>query len=72
MLAQESSDARKKLSDLEARSRAMQTRSHEEQARYAKEMGAAQKQITDLEAMMRRAKVEADAALRAAMEVSTS
>ena len=71
-LAHESANARAKLAELEARSQAMQARSNEEQARYAKEMGAAQRHIADLEGLIRKAKGETEVALRTAMEANAS
>ena len=68
-LAQEASDAKSKLSDLETKAKAMEARSNDDQTAYAKEVGAAKKRIAELEDSLGSAKVAAQAAAQSAIDV---
>lgn len=69
-LALEASEAKSKLNDLESKAKAMEIKSNEDQASYAKEVGAAKKRIAELEESLGSAKVAAQAAAQSAIDVS--
>ena len=68
-LAAEASQAKSKLGELEAKAKAMEAKSNEDQASYAKEVGVAKKRIAELEDSLGSAKVAAQAAAQSAIEV---
>jgi chromosome segregation ATPase len=65
--AQQAADAKSKLIELESKSRAMQSKSNEDQAAYAKEIGSAKKRISELEESLRTTKSAAELAAREAL-----
>lgn len=71
-LTQEASDAKSKLAELEAVSKAIQAKSSDDQAAYVREVSAAKKRIAHLEASLGQARVAADMAAQSSSEANNS